>query len=71
MNEHFFALKNKYNQERGEIDKKFEDMEMIKRSIEGDNEGFRKRIEILNEDYYALEDHFQILGDETNSKIQL
>ncbi len=58
LNEHFIALKNKYNTEMTDYEERVKQLEEEIKNIEKDNEGCKQRIAILNQEYENVEDNY-------------
>ena len=70
LNEHFIALKNKYNTEMGDYEDRVKQLEEEIRNIEKDNEGCKQRIAILNQEYANVEENYAKYADNSNADIR-
>ena len=59
LNEHFLALKNKFNNERDELDKYVKSLEDEIRKEEMNNKNKKHKIEILKREYDEINQRFQ------------
>lgn len=65
LNEHFLALKNKYNNERDELEKNVKTLEDEIRKEEMNNKNKRHKIEILKREYDEINQRFSLHKDQT------
>lgn len=70
LNEHFIALKNKYNTEMAEYEQRVKQLEEEIRNIDKDNEGCKQRIAILNQEYADVEDNYNKFKDNSTNDIR-
>ena len=70
LNEHFLALKNKYNNEKDEVEKYVRLLEEECRSEEVNNKNKRHKIEILKREYEEISSRFTIYKDQTQRQIK-
>jgi len=59
LNEHFLALKNKFNNEKDELEKYVKALEEEIKREEMNNKNKRHKIEILKREYDEISNHFQ------------
>lgn len=69
INEHFIALKNKYNVEKDNWEKKLNNMDEDNKSELKNNKERQHRIEILNHEFEVISDRYNYFKKETNSRI--
>lgn len=65
LNEHFLALKNKFNNERDELDKYVRSLEEEIKKEEMNNKSKRHKIEILKREYDEINLRFQLHKEQT------
>lgn len=70
LNEHFLALKNKFNNERDELDKFVKVLEEEIRKEEGSNKNKRHKIEILKREFDEINHRFQLHKEQTQKQIK-
>jgi len=70
LNEHFLALKNKFNNERDELDKYVRALEDEIRKEEMNNKNKKHKIEILKREYDEINQRFQLHKDQTQKQIK-
>ena len=70
LNEHFLALKNKFNNERDELDKYVRTLEEEIRKEEMGNKNKKHKIEILKREYDEISQRFQGHKDQTMKQIK-
>lgn len=70
LNEHFLALKNKFNNERDELDKFVKALEEEIRKEEGSNKNKRHKIEILKREFDEINHRFQLHKEQTQKQIK-
>jgi chromosome segregation ATPase len=70
LNEHFLALKNKFNNERDELDKYVRALEEEIRKEEMNNKNKKHKIEILKREFDEISQRFQGHKDQTQKQIK-
>lgn len=70
LNEHFLALKNKYNNEQDLLKKNIEAMEDEIRHEEGQNKGRNHKIEILKREYEEISGKYKDYKDATARQLR-
>jgi hypothetical protein len=65
LNEHFLALKNKFNNERDELEKYVKELEEEIRREESNNKIKKHKIEILKREFDEINHRFQMHKDTT------
>lgn len=65
LNEHFLALKNKFNNERDELEKYVKELEEEIRREEANNKNKKHKIEILKREFDEINHRFQMHKDTT------
>lgn len=70
VNEHFIALKNKYNVERDNWEKKLTTMDEDNKTELKNNREKQHKIEILNHEFEVISDRYNYFKDETNKRIE-
>jgi hypothetical protein len=70
LNEHFLALKNKFNNEKDEMEKYQRTLEDEIRKEEMNNKNKRHKIEILKREYDEINHRFQLHKDQTQKQIK-
>ena len=63
LNEHFLALKNKFNNEKDDLEKFIKALEDEIRREEMNNKNKKHKIEILKREYEEISKNFQIYKD--------
>ncbi len=70
LNEHFLALKNKFNNERDELEKYVKELEEEIRREESNNKIKKHKIEILKREFDEINHRFQMHKDTTQKQIR-
>ncbi len=70
LNEHFLALKNKFNNEKDELEKYVKALEEEIKREEMNNKNKRHKIEILKREYDEISNHFQGAKETTQKHIK-
>lgn len=70
LNEHFLALKNKYNNEKDELEKYIHNLEDEIKREEQNNKNKRHKIEILKREYEEISQRFNMYKDQTQRQIK-
>ena len=70
LNEHFLALKNKFNNEKDELEKHAKSLEDEIKREEMNNKNKKHRIEILKSEYEVISQKFQLKKDDDSKKIK-
>ena len=70
LNEHFLALKNKYNNEKEEMEKFIKTLEDEIKREEQNNKNKRHKIEILRREYEEISKHFQLFKESSQKQIK-
>lgn len=65
LNEHFLALKNKFNNEKDDLEKYIKALDDEIRREEMNNKNKRHKIEILKREQEEISKNFQIYRDQT------
>lgn len=60
MNEHFLALKNKFNNEKDEMERFVKNLEEEIKKEEMNNKNKRHKIDILKREYEEINERFQL-----------
>lgn len=70
LNEHFLALKNKFNNEKDELEKYVKSLEDEIKREEMNNKNKRHKIEILKREYDEISNQFQLYKESTQKAIK-
>ena len=70
LNEHFLALKNKFNNERDELDKYVRALDEEIRKEEMNNKNKRHKIEILKREFDEINQRFLLHKEQTTKQIK-
>ena len=70
VNEHFIALKNKYNVEKDNWEKKLNNMDEDNKAELKNNKEKQHKIEILNHEFEVISDRYNYFKKETNARIE-
>ena len=70
MNEHFLALKNKFNNEKDELEKYVKSLEDEIKREELNNKNKRHKIEILKREYDEISNQFTANKDVTQKHLK-
>ncbi|CDW78218.1 UNKNOWN [Stylonychia lemnae] len=70
LNEHFLALKNKYNNEKDDMDKYCNALQDEIKREEMNNKNKKHKIEILRREYEEINTRFQIYKDQTQKQMR-
>lgn len=65
LNEHFLALKNKFNNERDELEKYVRTLEEEIKKEESNNKNKKHKIEILKREFDEINQRFQLHKEQT------
>lgn len=70
LNEHFLALKNKFNNEKDELEKFVRGLDEEIKKEEMNNKNKRHKIDILKREYDEINHRFQIYKESTTKQIK-
>ena len=70
LNEHFLALKNKFNNEQADLKKQVQLQENEIKQDQDKNDASRHKIDILKGEYNALDHKFSVYKDEKQEKLK-
>ena len=70
LNEHFLALKNKFNNEKDELEKYVRNLEEEIKKEEMNNKNKRHKIDILKREHEEISHAFNIYKDKTTNDIK-
>ena len=65
LNEHFLALKNKFNNEKDDLEKYIKNLEDEIKREESNNKNKRHKIDILKREYDEISQRFNMYKDQT------
>ena len=70
MNEHFLALKNKYNNEKDDLNKFVSGLLEENAREEANNKNKKHKIEILKNEYNRINNDYNVFKDNTQKQIK-
>ena len=70
LNEHFLALKNKFNNEKDEMERFVKNLEDEIKREEMNNKNKKHKIEILKREYEEINERFQLYKEQTTKQIK-
>lgn len=70
LNEHFLALKNKFNNEKDEMERFVKNMEDEIKREESSNKSKKHKIEILKREYDEITERFNLYKEQTTKTIK-
>ena len=70
LNEHFLALKNKFNNEKDEMEGFVKNLEDEIKREEMNNKNKKHKIEILKREYEEINERFQLYKEQTTKQIK-
>lgn len=70
LNEHFLALKNKFNNEKDEMERFVKNLEEEIKREEMNNKNKRHKIDILKREYEEINERFQLYREQTTKQIK-
>ena len=70
LNEHFLALKNKFNNEKDEMERYVKNLEEEIKREEMNNKNKRHKIDILKREYEEINERLQLYKEQTTKQIK-
>lgn len=70
LNEHFLALKNKFNNEKDDLDKFVKNLDEEIKKEEMSNKNKKHKIEILKREHEEISQHFNVYKEKTTNDIK-